>query len=182
MDFVRENPAFALCGLNCCLCPRFNTDSASRCPGCGGPGFSRVHPTCAVATCNRKRDGAEFCFRCREYPCAKYREQGDRDSFVSYRRVRQNLEDAKVDLARYEIDLAKRYAALRLLLEGYDDGRRKGLYCLVANDAPLDELQALIARVESLPGDMDTKERAKRVKSDIAALEARLGFQFKLRK
>lgn len=68
------------------------------------------------------------------------------------------------------------------MLDGYDDGRRKGLYCLVANDAPLDELQALVARAESLPGDIDAKEKAKRVKSDIAALEARLGFQFKLRK
>ena len=70
--FVRNNPRFSLCGLNCCLCPRFNTDGISKCPGCGGKDFSNQHPTCAVATCNKKHDNVEYCFQCSEYPCKKY--------------------------------------------------------------------------------------------------------------
>gem|GEM_PF-3991072 len=32
---VRSYPLFSDCGLNCGLCPRYYTDGASRCPGCG---------------------------------------------------------------------------------------------------------------------------------------------------
>jgi len=32
--YVREHPPFALCRLNCGLCPRDHTQGSSRCPGC----------------------------------------------------------------------------------------------------------------------------------------------------
>lgn len=179
---VRKDPRFALCGLNCCLCPRYNSGGASRCPGCGGPGFSEAHPTCAVVTCNAKRDCVEFCFQCGEYPCRKYEEQGAYDSFISYRRVRRNLDEAAVDLAAYEAELARREEALRELLRDHNDGRSKSLYCIVANDAPLDDLVALIGVARGLPGGLDPKERARRVRSLISDLELRLGFEFRLRR
>lgn len=181
-SFERTNPRFALCGLNCCLCPRYTTEGASRCPGCGGPGFSDIHPTCAVLTCNKKRDDVEFCFRCGSYPCRKYLEQGAYDSFISYRRVQHNLDEAAADLAAYEAELARREEALGKLLRDYNDGRSKNLYCIVANDAPLDELETLIDSARSLSGDLDLKEKARRVRSEIQALERRLGFEFKLRR
>ncbi|PKL24539.1 MAG: hypothetical protein CVV27_21330 [Candidatus Melainabacteria bacterium HGW-Melainabacteria-1] len=182
MVFERKNPSFALCGLNCCLCPRFNTEGSSRCPGCGGPGFTVVHPTCAVATCNTKHDSVEYCFQCSEYPCKKYQEESDRDSFISYKCVKRNFDEAKRDLARYESELALRYSILKLLLERYNDGKSKGLYCLVANDMPMDELPALIERIKEIPDGIDGKEKAKRVRQEIVALEKKLGIEFKLRK
>ncbi|HPB65464.1 MAG TPA: hypothetical protein PLW80_02815, partial [Spirochaetales bacterium] len=68
------------------------------------------------------------------------------------------------------------------LLRDYNDGRSKNLYCIVANDAPLDELETLIDSARSLSGDLDLKEKARRVRSEIQALERRLGFEFKLRR
>jgi hypothetical protein len=35
-DYVRSNPLFSLCGLDCCLCPRYHT-RAPPVSGCGGP-------------------------------------------------------------------------------------------------------------------------------------------------
>ena len=180
--FVRKNPLFSLCGLNCCLCPRFNTNGSSKCPGCGGENFSNQHPTCAVATCNRKHDNVEYCFQCSEYPCKKYQEESKCDSFISYKSVRQNFIEARNDLGKYETELVKRQKSLKTLLEMYNDGKSKGLYCLVANDMPIKELELLIKQILELPNTMDIKEKAKEVRRRIVLLEEKLGIEFTLRK
>lgn len=180
--FVRKNPLFSLCGLNCCLCPRFNTDGNSRCPGCGGEGFSEKHPTCAVATCNKKHDNVEFCFQCGEYPCKKYREQGTCDSFISYKRVGENFAEARNDLEKYKKDLVRRHEILETFLERYNEGRSKGLYCLVANDMPLKELELLAAELAKMPEVLDVREKARLARLRIAEIASNLGLEFKLRK
>ena len=180
--FVRNNPRFSLCGLNCCLCPRFNTDGISKCPGCGGKDFSNQHPTCAVATCNKKHDNVEYCFQCSEYPCKKYQEESKCDSFISYKSVKQNFLEAKTDLKKYENDLENRYNILKTLLDNYNDGKSKGLYCLITNDMPLVELELLLSKIEERHTEMNIKEIAKQVKIEIALLETKLGMVFKLRK
>lgn len=53
-EYKREYSLFSLCGLNCGLCPHYQTNGISKCPGCGGQDFHLKHPTCAVITCNRK--------------------------------------------------------------------------------------------------------------------------------
>jgi len=71
---------------------------------------------------------------------------------------------------------------LKTLLEKYNDGKSKGLYCLVANDMPLNELELLIKKIDKIPNKMDIKEKAKQVRIEISALEVKLGLTFKLRK
>jgi len=179
---IRKDPLFSLCGLNCCLCPRFNAEGSSTCPGCGGEGFARLHPTCAVATCNKKHDKVEYCFQCSAYPCKKYESESGCDSFISYKRVRSNLAEAKSDLAAYRARLDRRHEILRSLLEGYNDGRAKGLYCLAANDLPLESLELLLEKAESLPRAMDAKQKAAALKDELARIAAELGLELKLRK
>lgn len=91
-EYKREYPMFSLCGLNCCLCPRYHTDGSSKCPGCGGADFTLYHPSCPVITCNKKHDNIEFCFECSLYPCQKYEYQVD--SFISKRNILQDLKAA----------------------------------------------------------------------------------------
>lgn len=179
---VRKDPRFALCGLPCCLCPRFHADGASRCPGCGGEGFAEKHPTCAVASCNRRHDGVEYCFQCGSYPCGRYSADSDCDSFISYRSVRRNLELAKSDLAAFGEELARRYDILRRLLLECEDGRSKGLYCLVASDMPLGDLERLFAEADSLPAGADAREKAKTMRRLIEETGVRLGTEYRLRK
>ena len=83
--------------------------------------------------------------------------------------------EAKNNLRKYEDDLGKRQKILKILLEKYNDGKSKGLYCLVANDMPLNELEQLISKIEKIPNEMDIKEKAKEVKKEILTLEAKLG-------
>ena len=179
---IRKDPAFSLCGLNCCLCPRFHTEGSSRCPGCGGEGFSLLHPTCAVSTCNKKHDKVEYCFQCSAFPCPKYERESSCDSFISYKSVKLNFTEAASDLKRYRKELDRRHEILRALLEGYNEGKSKGLYCLAANDMPLPHLERLLTKALALPRDMDAKEKAKELKAEIAAIGAELGLEFKLRK
>jgi len=114
--YSRKEPYYSLCGLNCCLCPRFYTNGSSRCPGCGGKEFSSKHPTCAVITCSKKHDYIEFCFQCREFPCERYRKLGGMDSFITYKNVLLNIEKAKADLNIYMASLKTKYEYLKILL------------------------------------------------------------------
>jgi len=179
--FVRKDPRFSLCGLNCCLCPRFNTEGKSRCPGCGGVNFSEQHPSCAVATCNRKHDSVEYCFQCSKYPCAKYEKESTCDSFISYRSVKENFREAKTDLGRFQKSLSRRFEVLQTLLSRYNDGKSKGLYCLIANDMPLGDLERIFDLAKKLPKEMDAKEKAKTIKAEIGKIEKELGVEYKLR-
>lgn len=182
--FTRVEPFYSLCGLNCCLCPRFHADGVSRCPGCGGPGFSETHPTCAVATCNAKRDAVEFCFQCGAYPCKRYAAPSPVDSFVSYFGVLDNFELAKRDLPKYLRGLRKRHAYLLDLIANYNDARSKGFYCVAMNNLPLDAIEDCMRRVKAdrdLPG-MDAKDRAKRVAAILREAGERLGIPLTLRK
>ena len=179
---VRRNPKFSLCGLNCCLCPRYNTDGKSKCPGCGGKGFSEQHPTCSVATCNRKHGNVEYCFQCSDYPCKKYELDSKCDSFISYKSVKQNFSDAKININKYMDVLERRYEILQVLISEYNDSKSKGLYCLVSNDMPIDELEELFTKAKNINKEMTIKEKAKKVKEEIESIETRLRVKFKLRK
>ncbi len=179
--FIRKAPHFSLCGLNCCLCPRFNTEGKSKCPGCGGVDFAEQHPTCAVATCNRKHDGVEYCFLCGQYPCAKYETESACDSFISYRSVKENFKEAKADLAQFKKTLARRFWILQTLLSRFNDGKSKGIYCLISNDMPIEDLELVVELAEKLPQEMDIKEKAKLIKKEIEKIEIKLGVEYKLR-
>lgn len=134
----RGAPGFSLCGLNCGLCPRFNTEAKSKCLGC--------------------------------------------DSFVSYRRVNENFREASENLRSYEKALTRRHEILERLIAGFNDGKSKGLYCLVANDMPLRQLEGLLEELERRGAGKDAREGAKLAKGLISEIGDRLGFEFKLRK
>lgn len=152
-EYKREYPQFSLCGLNCGLCPRYQTSGASKCPGCGGVDFHLKHPTCAVITCNSKHDNVEYCFQCSAYPCEKYRKLSEKDSFISYRNVIDDFEKAKKNgIDCYKEQLNEKIGILELLLENYDDGRHKGFYCRAANLLLLSDLRDVIAEIENTIG------------------------------
>jgi len=191
-EYVRTHPEFSLCGLNCSLCPRHATEGSSRCQGCGATDFADTHPTCAVITCAKKHGSPEFCFACAEYPCERYRTIGGIDSFISYRRVRENLEKARGDIHAYLAELAEREAFLGRLLDRWNDGRRKGFYCLAANDLPIASVREVRASLEKIEAQGEaagtgalppgSKERALAAVRLIAEEAEKAGFELALRK
>jgi hypothetical protein len=115
IKYKRKYPLFSLCGLNCGLCPRYQTDGKSRCPGCGGEDFHLKHPTCAVITCNKKHDYVEYCFQCSSYPCNRYNEPSKVDSFISYRNVISDFKKAyKIGVEKYQTKLNKKIKKNRM--------------------------------------------------------------------
>ena len=184
-EYKREYPIFSLCGLNCGLCPRYQTEGKSRCPGCGGGDFHLIHPTCAVITCNQKHDHAEFCFQCSSYLCDRYARSSDADSFITYRNVRSDFEKAQqYGIERYTAELKEKMAILECLIKNYNDGRSKNFYCIAVNLLELDALRDVMAEVaEFTEGDGSLpSEKVKLIRSLLEAQAAKAGLEIKLRK
>lgn len=155
-SYTRQTPEFSLCGLNCCLCPRYRTDGVSRCPGCGGEDFYVKHPTCAIITCSMKHDGVSYCFQCKDYPCGRYHRTNDKDSFITYLHVPSDMDAARRDgLEFYLKDLSRKSEILDTLLEKWDNGRLKSFFCLAVNLLPLSDLQTAMATLESVKNQME---------------------------
>ena len=130
----KQHPTIGCCGIDCGLCPRYYTDGSSRCPGCGGNGFEKKHPSCSFITCCVKKKGLEACGECDEYPCSKFdKETGCGDSFVLHRKILPNQEFIKESgLLAFLEQQEKRIAFLETSIGNYNDGRSKNLYCIAA--------------------------------------------------
>lgn len=92
----------------------------------------------------------EYCFQCSEYPCDKYEHIDDFDSFMTHRRRKADLEKAQqIGIAAYNAEQAEKTKILDILLSGYNDGRKKTLFCVAVNLLELQELQEALGRIES---------------------------------
>lgn len=181
--YTRKDPIFSLCGLNCCLCPRYHTEGPSRCPGCGGPDFYSRHPSCAVINCSDRHDKAEYCFLCGEYPCEKYRAPAAADSFISYRNVGADMAAAARDLEGYLSGLREKLGILERLLGEFDDGKSKGFYCRAVNLLPLPELESCMesAAIGVEREKTDIKQRAMSMRDALQSRAENLGISLELR-
>ena len=178
---TRKHPVFAACGLNCGLCPRYYTDGKSRCPGCAGEDFSEVHPPCGVLSCCQRK-GFEFCFQCDDYPCKKYDGADQNDSFITHKNQFRDMDKAKqLGLKKYIAELNEKISVLEFLLKNYDDGRRKGFFCLAVNLLELQDLKKIMIQ---LPAETETpiKEKAASAVHLLETMAAKRGISLKLRK
>ena len=81
--FKRENQLLSLCGLNCGLCPMF---LGKYCGGCG-----KGNQSCAIAKCSLEHGKVEYCYECEQYPCEKYLNIEDFDSFITHKRQKAEI-------------------------------------------------------------------------------------------
>lgn len=169
-----RTPTLGACGLDCGLCPRYYARGSSRCPGCGGEGFSLKHPPCGFLTCCQKRTGLQVCAECGEYPCRRFdRESGARDSFVTHRRVLPNQAFIrKHGLEAFLAGQAGRMSFLETALALYDDGRSRNVFCLAA---------ALLS-AEGLSEALDRAGKGEDIRVALAGIAASEGQELKLRK
>lgn len=155
--FTREETRFSLCGLNCRLC---SMQLGGYCPGCGGGAGNQ---SCAITKCSLEHGGISFCWECPEYPCSRYDGFDDGDSFVPHRNRQQDIAQAReVGLDAYLAQLEKKRAILDELLANYNDGRRKTLFNTAVYLLPVEDLQSVMAVLDSRPGlaGQSVKERA----------------------
>ena len=130
-DFIRDNLWFSLCGLNCGLCP-MKLDSY--CPGCGG---GEGNQSCKIAKCSIQHGKIEYCNQCQEY-----------DISITHRNWKQDFEKMKgMGVEAYNYGQMQKLEILKLLLEGYNDGRRKSFFCLAVNLLDLEDLKTVVGHL-----------------------------------
>jgi hypothetical protein len=177
--FHRQNQLFSLCGLNCGLCPMFLNKN---CPGCGG---GTGNQSCKIARCSMEHGGVEYCFQCQEYPCEKYEHIDDHDSFITHRNQKADLEKARQSgMEAYNAEQAEKTKILDILLSGYNDGRKKTLFCMAVNLLDLQELREVLRQIDN-KSDMRTlmlKEKSAFATGLIQNAAAKKNIDLKMRK
>ncbi|MCI9332741.1 MAG: DUF3795 domain-containing protein [Oscillibacter sp.] len=174
--FAREDLFFSLCGLNCGLCP-MKLDG--HCPGCGGGAGNQ---SCKIARCSLEHGAPAYCFRCGEYPCERYGERDEYDSFITHQNRLGDMERARTaGLENYRTALGERRELLEFFLANCNDGRRKTLFYLAASLLTLGSLREIRREAEAM-ADLPLKERGTRAAALLQAAAEREGVLLKLRK
>lgn len=175
------------CGLYCGLCPRHQSPSASRCPGCQ---LGDQHSYCSVWRCAVQKRGYLTCAECTDYPCDKLKRciGVDADSFISHSPAYPNLDRIRAEgLASHLSGAHERQALLEQLIAEFNDGRSMSFFCIAAALLSPDRLRQAIEELhQSIAAGRvdggDIKSRAKAIKSTLQELAAQDRISLVLRK
>lgn len=176
-EFKRENPSFSMCGLNCQLCPMY---IGKYCGGCGGGAGNRP---CKIVKCSKEHGDIQYCFMCDSFPCERYGEDNF-DSFITYQNRRKDMLKAKkMGIKAYQAELDEKARVLNLLLDCYNDGRKKNLFCIATNLLELEDLRAVIDDIKANTNEsMEIKEKSKYAADKIKKMAEKRNVLLKLRK
>jgi hypothetical protein len=182
-EYERKQPLFSLCGLNCGLCPRYQSEGTSKCPGCGGEDFYLKHPSCAVITCSKKHGGIEFCFLCESYPCERYAKPSKKDSFITYQNVLRDMQRAAQNgIGEYLAELDEKIKFLQTLIGKFNDGKKKSFYCTAVNLLDREDLTDIREKIEGRAGNTPKEDMIRWIESMFVEKAAARGIGLKLRK
>lgn len=172
-NFNRNNLFFSLCGLNCGLCPM---NLNHYCPGCGG---GEGNQSCSLAKCSLQHGTIEYCFQCRNYPCEKYNNIEAYDSFITHQHQMQDMEKFRT-LGRelYTAEQQKK----KDLLNTYNDGRKKTLFCVAVDLLELNVLEDILSMLDSSTSDLTLKEKSSYAASLLQKAAKERQILLKLRK
>lgn len=178
----RSYPLFSACGLNCGLCPRYQTEGKSKCPGCSGKDFLTKHPKCGVLSCSLRR-GYEYCYQCEEYPCKKYSGADLTDSFITHKNQFRDMEKAKNSIDDYKSELDEKVTILEELLANYDDGRRKSFLCIAVNLLELNDIKHVLKQIkDEIKSDAPQKDKVTTAIRLFQSMAEERGILLQLRK
>lgn len=176
-NFKRENLLFSLCGLNCGLCPM---NLNQYCPGCGG---GEGNQSCPIAKCSMQHGNVEYCFQCENYPCEKYDNMDEFDSFITHRHRKQHMEKfRKLGGGLYSAEQQQKKVLLDHLLNTYNDGQKKTLFCVAINLLELEDLENIIHELDKNTLNLSLKEKAAYAASLFQKTAANKHITLKLRR
>jgi len=135
-----------------------------------------------LSCCQRK--GLEYCFLCEEYPCKKYDGADSTDSFITHKNQFRDMDKAKqISMEAYESELNRKLQILEDLLRNYNDGRRKGFFCLAVNLLDLADVESIAAQLsKEVDAEAPLKEKAAAAVRLFQAAADEQGLVLKLRK
>jgi len=179
---LKKEYTVGCCGIDCGLCPKFHTKGNSACPGCGGPDFKIKHPPCGFITCCVKKKGLEVCSECKDYPCNRFEpERKGFDSFVTHKRVFQNLEFIREDGMQLFLDQQEvRMGILMNFITNFDDGRTKSFYCLCCALLPIEKLIEAQMFIVNQNQSFSIKDKRNVLKVHLQEIADAMGIELKL--
>lgn len=176
-NFIRKDQLFSLCGLNCGLC---SMHLGGHCPGCGGGAGNQP---CKIAKCSLEHGNIAYCNQCESFPCEKYPKEDEYDSFITYyNRYRDFEKLKKIGVKAYQEEQSQKVTILNELLENYNDGRKKTLFCLAVNLLELDDLRKVMELIKEDEEHLSVKEKVVRMTRLLHEVAAQKGISLKLRK
>lgn len=191
-NFNRENLLFSLCGLNCGLCPM---NLNNYCPGCGG---GEGNQSCAIARCsiqhgsvrygnmqhgNMQHGNIQYCFECENYPCEKYSGIDEYDSFITHQHRKRDMEKFEtLGSTLYTAEQQRKVAILLHLLQNYNDGRKKTLFCIAVNLLELADLEDVIDKLDKNASGLSLKDKSAHAANLLQELAAEKSIRLKLHK
>ncbi len=176
-NFIREDRLFSLCGLNCGLC---SMHLGGHCPGCGG---GVGNQPCKIAKCSLEHGKVAYCNECGSFPCEKYPGEDEFDSFITYRNRYRDFEKLKkIGVEAYRKEQSDKVTILNELIENYNDGRKKTLFCLAVNLLELDDLRKVMAQIKEQETGLSVKEKAAYIAELLQESAKQKGICLKLRK
>ena len=157
----KEHPTIGCCGIDCGLCPRYQSKSPSACPGCGGAEFEMKHPSCGFLTCCFSKNNLEVCSLCKQYPCNRFsRESDGYDSFVTHRKIFQNHDLIREHgIENFISKQSEKMSVLSAFLINYDDGRSMSFFCLACALLPVEKLLEVKLLMEAQGASLTVKEK-----------------------
>ena len=179
-------PEIGICGLSCRLCPRYHTESKSRCGGCKSE--FRMSAGCPFITCAVKNKGVEFCWQCKENEtCEKWRKHREFskrvDSFICYQKLEDNITFIqKNGVYEFEKIQKKREDLLKEMLHEFNEGRAKSYYCIAATVLEIEELEEALNKAKKDSFGLEAKERSKIFHSILDKIAKRKNYYLKLRR
>lgn len=186
MAFKSAYPEIGICGLSCRLCPRYHTETLSRCGGCKTA--SRIVVGCPFITCALKKKKIEFCLECDESTTCerwkKHRELGkEYDSFKSY----QTLEDditfmINNGVKEFEEQQKAKEKLLKEILDEFNEGRSKSYFCVAVTILDARAIQDALNKARKLSIGLNVKEKSKILHSLLDEIAAKKGVNIGLRK
>lgn len=175
-----------ICGLSCRLCPRYHTESKSRCRGCKSE--FRMSAGCPFITCAIKKKGVEFCWQCKENePCKKWRKHRGFskrvDSFICYQKLEDNIAFIqKNGVNRFEKLQKIRENLLKEMLQEFNEGRAKSYYCISATILEIEELEEALTKAKKDSTGLEIKGKSKVLHSILDEIAERKNYYLKLRR
>jgi len=148
---------------------------------CGGCGFG--NQSCKIAKCSLAHGEIEYCYECEQYPCEKYQHIDEYDSFITHQRQKADMEKAQqMGIDAYNTEQTKKIELLSHLLEQYNDGRKKTLFCLAVNLLELGDLEAISRKADTETSGMPIKEKAAFIAQLLQQCAAEYGIELRLKK
>ncbi len=183
---IIKHPEIGICGLSCRLCPRYHTETDSKCDGCKSQ--SRMVVGCPFITCALKKKGVEFCWDCDENTtCSKWkshREFGKKhDTFICYQKLEENIYFiTSRGVIEYEKEQKIRENILKDMLKDFNEGRSRSYYSITVTVLSIKELKEAMAKAYLCSKETDIKARAKILHSLIDEIAKPKNYCLHLRK